>query len=62
MDLEEIVRDDVDWVDLVPDGDMWVAFAKAVINLSGFVKCTELLDCLRNDQLLEDSDLWCQIY
>ena len=62
MDLEEIVLEDVDWVDLVQDGHMWVAFAKEVISLSGFVKCTESLNCLRNDQLLKDCDLWSQIY
>ena len=31
IDLEEIVLEDVDWIDLAWDRDRWVAFVKAVM-------------------------------
>ena len=33
IDLEEIVLEDVEWIDLAWDRDSWVAFVKAVMNL-----------------------------
>ena len=33
IDLEEIVLEDVEWIDLAWDRDSWVAFMKAEMNL-----------------------------
>jgi len=33
IDLEEIVLEDVEWIDLAWDRGSWVAFVKAVMNL-----------------------------
>jgi hypothetical protein len=33
MDLREIARDGVDWIDMAQDRDQWRAFVKTVLNL-----------------------------
>jgi hypothetical protein len=33
--------------------DSWLSFLRVVMNLSGFLKCGEFLDCLKSYKLLK---------
>jgi hypothetical protein len=48
MDLREIGRGGIDWIDLAQDRDHWRAFLNTVMNL-------RVLEWLRNWRLLEKS-------
>jgi hypothetical protein len=47
MDLQEVGREGMDWIDLAQDTDRWLALVNAVMNLQGSIKCREFLDYLR---------------
>jgi hypothetical protein len=44
MDLREIGRGGLDWIDLVQDRDQWRALVNTVMNLRGSIKCWEVLE------------------
>jgi hypothetical protein len=48
IDLREIGWDDVDWIDVAQDRDQWRA-----LELSGSIKCWEVLEWLHNWRLLK---------
>jgi hypothetical protein len=50
MDLREIRWDDVDWIDMTQDRDQW---SEHGIELSGSIKCWEVLEWLHNWRLLK---------
>jgi hypothetical protein len=53
MDLGEIEWGSIDWIDLAQDRDKRRALLNTVMNLRGFIKCWEALECLHNRQLLK---------
>jgi hypothetical protein len=48
MYLREIGWDGVDWIDMAQDMDQWRALVNTVMNLSGSMKCWEVLEWLPN--------------
>jgi hypothetical protein len=47
IDLREIERDGVDWIDLAQDRDQWRALVNKLMNeYSGSIKCWELIEWL----------------
>jgi hypothetical protein len=48
MDLREIGRGGMDWIDLAQDRDQWRALVNTVMNLRVSIKCWEILEWLRN--------------
>jgi hypothetical protein len=53
MDLGETEWDGVDWIDMAQDRDYWRALVNMVLNLSGSIKCCEVLQGLHNWRLLK---------
>jgi hypothetical protein len=53
MDLREMGWDGVDWIDMAQDRDQWRALVNTVLNLSGFMKCWEVLEWLHNWRFLK---------
>jgi hypothetical protein len=48
MDLREIGCDGTDWIDLAQDRDQWKGSCEHDNELSGSIKCWEILEWLRN--------------
>jgi hypothetical protein len=46
MDLREIGWDDVDWIDMAQNRDQWGSSCEYGIELSGSMKCLEVLEWL----------------
>jgi hypothetical protein len=44
MDLQEVGRGDMDWIELAQDRDRWLELVNVVTNLRGSTKCGEFLD------------------
>jgi hypothetical protein len=44
MYLREIGWGDMDWIDLAQDRDEWRALVNTVMDLSGSIKCWEVLE------------------
>jgi hypothetical protein len=53
MDLREIGWDGMDWTDLAQDRGQWRAFVNTVMNISGSIKCWEIVEWLRNCRFLK---------
>ena len=47
MDLQEVGRESMDWIELAQNRDRWRALVSAVMNLRGSIKCEEFLDYLK---------------
>jgi hypothetical protein len=47
MDLVEVGWGDVDWIGLAQDWNMWRALMN-VTEPSGFIKCSETIECPNN--------------
>ena len=43
----------MDWIGLAQDRGMWRAIVNAEVNLRGFIKFGEFLDCLTNWEVLK---------
>jgi hypothetical protein len=52
IDLREIGRDGVNWIDLAQDKDQWGGSCEHGDEPSGFLKCWEVPEWLHNWQLL----------
>jgi hypothetical protein len=46
MDLREMIRERVDWIQLAQDRDQWRCLVNSVNNQSGFVKAIGFIDWL----------------
>jgi hypothetical protein len=44
MDLREVWWGSMDWINLALDGDQWRALVNTVNDLSGSIKCWEILE------------------
>jgi hypothetical protein len=53
MDLREIGRDGVDWMDMAQDRDQWRALVNTVLQPPGSIKCWEVREGLHNWRLLK---------
>jgi hypothetical protein len=59
MDVREIIRDDVNWINMAQDMEHWRAFVSTVMNFWVPINCLEILEYLSYWWLLHrDSAQW----
>jgi hypothetical protein len=54
--------DDVGWIRLAQDKDMWPVHINTVLELPGSIKCEEILVCVKNYQVFQERLVPCSYF